>query len=189
VSGRGQETLGSVYASALAEAADASKALEPVGEELSAFASVWRSEGTVRAFFLSSGIHRDAKHAAIDKAFRGQASDLFADFLHVLLERQRMAFLPEVAEAYERLLDERLGRVRVSLSTAAPMPPDAIEAVRSRLASTLRQTPVLTHVVRPALVGGAVLRVGDLVADGSVRRQLDEIRERLAKPGASVPVA
>jgi F-type H+-transporting ATPase subunit delta len=189
VSGRGTETLGAVYAHALAEAAEAKGALEPVGEELLAFAASWRAEPKVRTFFLSSAVKRDAKHAAIDRTFRGKASDLFADFLHVLLERQRLALLPEAADAYETVLDRRLGRVRVSLATATPLPPDAVEAVRARLEASLGKKPVLSHVVRPALLGGAVLRVGDVVADGSVRRRLVELRDRLSKPGAVAPVA
>ena len=185
MSARGDETLGSVYAKALAEAADAQRVLAEVGEELFAFAASWRHEATVRAFFLSSGIHREAKHAAIDRVFRGKASELFTSFLHVLLERQRMALVPEAADAFQKTLDERLGRVRVSLATAAPMPPEAVDAVRARLRASLGKEPVVTHTVRPALVGGAVLRVGDVVADGSVRRRLVELRDRLARSSSS----
>jgi F-type H+-transporting ATPase subunit delta len=183
VSARGGETLGGVYAQALAEAAEAKDALPAVGEDLATFAAAWAATADLRTFFLSGAVRRDAKHRAVEAVCRGKANDLFADFLHVLIERQRAWLLPDVAKAYAAILDARLGRVPVSLSTASALPPDAVLAIAGRLRAALGKDPVLTHHVRPGLVGGAVLRVGDVVADGSVRRRLVELRRRLTETG------
>ena len=183
MSARGDETMGGTYAEALAEAADAKGQLAAAGEEILAFASVWRARKDVRAYFLSGAIHRDAKHKAIETTFRGRGSDLFADFLHVLLRRGRMSLLPDAADAFGAILDRKMNRVPVTLSTAATLAPGQLESITARLRASLGKDPIVAHVVRPALLGGAVLRVGDIVADGSVRRMLAELRARITHAG------
>jgi F-type H+-transporting ATPase subunit delta len=173
--------MGAVYAEALAEAAETKGALAAVGEEVAAFAQVWRDVRDVRAFFLSGAIRREAKTAAIDRVCRGRTSDLFADFLHVLLRRNRLWLLPHAADAFAGLLDRKTGRVPVHLATAAPVAPPDLEAWTNRLAVAIGGVPVLTHQVKPHLIGGAVLRVGDVVADGSVRRRLAELTARIRR--------
>ncbi|MFO0932789.1 MAG: ATP synthase F1 subunit delta [Planctomycetota bacterium] len=181
MSGRDTGTLAGVYADALAGAADARGLLAQVGEELEGFAALWSRDADVRNFFLSGAIGRDAKAKALDAVTVGKTSETFSSFLQVLLQRARLWALPETAGAYRKILDRRLGRVPVALATAAPVSPADLEAWRARLAAALGKEPVLTHEVKPALIGGAVLRVGDTVADGSVRRRLLDLRSRFAK--------
>jgi F-type H+-transporting ATPase subunit delta len=175
--------MGGVYAQALAEAAEAKGLLAEVGDELAAFDALWRRDPQVRAFFLSGAIARKAKEKALEAVFRGRASDVFADFLRVALARNRLWLLPDVAAGYVKLLDKRLGRVRVTIATAAPASPAEVAAWSDRLATATGKRPIVEHVVRPALVGGAVIRVGDVVADGSVRRRLVEIEAGLRRAG------
>jgi F-type H+-transporting ATPase subunit delta len=175
--------MGAVYAQALAEAAEAKGLLVEAGAELAAFAASWRRESSVRAFFLSGAIPRPAKEGAVEHGFRGKASDVFVDFLRVLLARNRTWLVPHAADAYAKLLDQRLGRVHVTITTAAPVTPGDLEALGRKVKAATGLEPVLEHRVRPALVGGAVVRVGDFVADGSVRRHLKEIEARLRRAG------
>jgi F-type H+-transporting ATPase subunit delta len=177
-------SIGAVYAEALAGAADAKGALEPVGDELDAFATLWRKDADVRTFFLSGAIPAEAKRKAIAVLTHARASETFTGFLSVLARRNRLWLVPAVADAYRRILDVRTNRVPVTLSTAAPVSPADLDAWRARLRASLGKEPVLVHEVKPALIGGAVLRVGDTVADGSVRRRLVELRTRFAKAGA-----
>lgn len=187
MSGRGGETLGAVYAEALAGAADAKGLLADVGAEIAAFAQVFAEDRRVRAFFLSGAIRREAKANAIERVVRGRASDVFADFLHVLLKRQRFWAVPDVADAYVRLLDRRLNRVPVTLETAAPVAEADLALWVARLRTAVGKEPILSHRVKPSLIGGAVVRVGDVVADGSVRRRLSELRARIRATGSLAP--
>ncbi len=186
MSSRGTEGLGLIYAQALADSAEAQGVLVEVGGELIALARQWRADKNLRAFFLSGAIRRDAKSATIDRVFRGKSSDLFTDFLHVLLRRNRLFTIPDAADAFDQILDVKLGRVPVTLTTATAVEASDLAAWASRLASAIGKTPVLKHVVRPAILGGAIVRVGDSVADGSVRRQLSELRTRIASAGSTV---
>jgi F-type H+-transporting ATPase subunit delta len=176
-------SIGAVYAEALASAADGKGEAAAVGDELATFAALWRGEADVRTFFLSGAIPREAKEKAVAVVTHARASETFTGFLDVLLRRNRLWLLPDVADAYRRLLDVRTNRVPVTLSTASPVSPADLDAWRGRLRTALGKEPVLVHEVKPSLIGGAVLRVGDTVADGSVRRKLTELRTRFAKAG------
>jgi F-type H+-transporting ATPase subunit delta len=190
VSRRTAEVGGRIYAEALAAAAQEKGLLDQVGEELKGLVSNREAEGSiVRNFFGSSAIRREQKMAKIEAAFRGRTSDLFTDFLLVLLRRNRLELVEEVARAYRDILDRRGSKVRVTLTTATDLDPKDVEAWRTRLRPVLLgRDPVLRLRTDPALIGGMVLRTGDWVADGSVRRVLKELRERLARPGRA-PIA
>lgn len=183
MSQRGTEGLGAVYAEALADAAQAQGVLVETAAELSALASAWRTDGHLRAFFLSGAVRRDAKASMIDKVFRGASSQLFTDFLHVLLRRNRFFTLPDVDAAFVAILNEKLGRVPVTLTTASAVERADLDAWVGRIAAAIGRTPLLTHEVRPSILGGAIIRVGDSVADGSIRRRLAELRKRIAAAG------
>jgi F-type H+-transporting ATPase subunit delta len=170
-------THAATYAEALAAVAPGKDDATDVGERLAALASAWRRDRTISAFFLSGAVARDAKRGAIER-LRPTVGPLLSNFLRVLLRRNRLSLLPDVADAFERILDRRLGRVRVVLETATPPSDSDVASWRRRLAEAVRREPVLTHRVRPALIGGAVLRVGDVIADGSVRRRLADLRDR-----------
>ncbi len=178
MSGARGEPLGAVYAEALAQAAQARGSLVEVAAEVADTARAWEQDADFRTFFLSGAIHRTAKAKALDRVFRGRASDLTTDFLHVMLRRGRLRFLPDVAAAMGRLLDVRLGRMPVTLETAVEVGAEDLEGLRARIRAAIGKEPVLKPRVRPALIGGAVLRVGDVVADGSVRRRLADLRDR-----------
>jgi F-type H+-transporting ATPase subunit delta len=185
VSRRTAEVGARVYAEALAEAAEATGLLDRVGEELAAVANRPPEEGSlVNAFFNSSAVRQDQKMAKVEAAFRGRASDLFTDFLLVLLRRNRIELLRPIARAYQAILDERGAKAPVTITTAAAADPADVEKWAARLAPALAgRRPVAKHRVDPALIGGMVVRTGDWVADGSIRRILQDLRARLAQAG------
>jgi F-type H+-transporting ATPase subunit delta len=185
MSSKDAESGAAVYAEALAGAAKAQGRLAEVGAQLSALASRGRPrDPLVQAFLASGAIRRETKAKKIEAAFRGRADDLLVDFLLVMLRRDRLRLVPQVAAAYEKILHRETGRVPVTVWTAAALPHEEIEGWRRRFAALLGADPLFQHSVRPELVGGAVIRVGDLVADGSVRGSLNRLRARIAAAGA-----
>ena len=185
MSAAGAESMGDVYASALAEAAEGAGVLREVGEQTEAFAKAWHENKRTRDFFLSGSVQREEKEQAIEKALRGNAQDLMVNFLQVLLHRDRLWMLPSVAGALTKILDRRANRVPVTITTATALPADQVASIVARLRASIGKDPVVTQEVKPALLGGAVLRVGDVVADGSVRHKLVELRSRIARSAES----
>jgi F-type H+-transporting ATPase subunit delta len=98
----------------------------------------------------------------------------------VVIDHRRIHELPAILEAFDNLLDERLGFVRADVTSATPLDDPQrmeLEAELSRLAGKKAK---LTFTIDPALIGGVVARVGSVLYDGSVRGHLERLRVKLA---------
>ena len=82
-------------------------------------------------------------------------------------------------DAYEDLLDERLGKVEVDVTVAVRLSPDELESVRQRIGAALKKDAVIHQYVDESIIGGMILRVEDRVIDSSVRYQLEAMRKNL----------
>jgi F-type H+-transporting ATPase subunit delta len=102
-----------------------------------------------------------------------------SNLLALLADRNRLDYLPGVAETFGRLADEQLGRVRAKVTSAAPLEPAVVATLEQKLAAATRAQVILEKVVDPALLGGVVAQVGSLVYDGSLRAQLEDLRRTL----------
>ena len=176
---------GAVYAEALSQAAEARGGLESlreVGEALAALEAAWEKDRVFRAYFLSSEVSSAVKRATV-RRLGATLPKLLADFLDLLLRRGRLFLLPPIAKAYAKHLDQRLGRVQVLLATAAPIPSGRVERWTASLRAALQKEPVVRHVVKPDIVAGAVVRIGDTVADGSIRRRLLSLKREIIERG------
>jgi F-type H+-transporting ATPase subunit delta len=104
-------------------------------------------------------------------------SEVVKNFLRLLLKKGRMAALPEIVDYYDRLCDEISNVIRASITTARPLGEEAVKRIVAALKS-MTSKDVKAEVVEDAsLVGGLVVRVGDLVLDGSVKAQLADLTE------------
>lgn len=174
------------YAQALLQASQAQGGLpaaEAASEALSALAEAWRGDRRLRGFFLASEVSGAEKRAALDRLAAGLPG-LTGNFLRLLLAKGRLALLPDVADALTGLLDERLGRVPVVLATAVPMPPERLARWAESIRSATGRLAVVKNVVKPELVAGAVVRIGDVIADGSARRRLAELKRTIIERAA-----
>jgi F-type H+-transporting ATPase subunit delta len=130
--------------------------------------------------FLSSGaIGRDRKAQVLRSVFESRASALVYNFLQVLNTHERLDLLRPIRAQAHELQDERAGRMRVDVRSAAALPDDQRERLRQELRDTFRREPILEMQVDPDLLGGLVVRVGDWLYDASVRTQLETIRNEL----------
>lgn len=102
-----------------------------------------------------------------------------ADFLKLLAQRGRLAALPTIARAYRAMLDEHVGRVRATVTSAAPLDDGQLEELRDTLSAATRKTIVLEAKTDPSIIGGVVAQVGAQQYDGSLRTQLERMREEL----------
>lgn len=183
--GRQVDPLGAIYAEALAQAAEAAGGIElvqDIGDRLLALAEAWRQDRVLRAFFLSAEVKSGDKAAALDK-LAAEHPPLFGNFLRLLLQRDRGSRLPQVADAYEAILDDKLGRIPVTLTTALPVPEERLKQWTQTIREKTGKDPVVKHVVRPDILAGAIIQVGDTVADGSARRRIAEMRKHIMERG------
>ncbi len=174
------------YARALAEAVEAEGGkglLQDVGSVLAAIHDAWEGDRTLRSYFLATEISRAQKHVAMETLVEGRFPKLLGNFLRLLLQRGRLALIPEIAGAYATILDERLGRVPVTITTAVPVPESDFQAWKDAIRSSVGGDAVVTHVVKPEILAGAVIRVGDRIVDGSARRRLNALHTSIIERG------
>jgi F-type H+-transporting ATPase subunit delta len=151
---------------------------------LNAVAAVIQSDRRVRDFLRSPKIEVKAKKRVLEQAVGGRVAPRFLNFLKVVLDKRRQSILPEIARAYDLMLDEHLGRLNVQVTLAHEPDEREEEEVAARLSELLGKS-VIPHVrVDRAILGGIVVRFGDRVLDGSLRRRLLALRSRML--GAAV---
>ena len=102
------------------------------------------------------------------------------NFIQTLAENRRLAYLPEISTLFDELKDEAEGVVDVTVTSAAALENSQRDALSAALQRRLKRQVRLHCEIDPSLLGGAVLRAGDLVIDGSVRARLDRIAYELA---------
>lgn len=154
--------------------------LEQIRAELSAVAALVAGSEPLARVLGSPAIPAARKRAVVEQLLaRSPVSAPLARTLLLLADRNRLALLADLAEAYhERLLDHQQV-VRAEITTAVPLPPDRASALQEGLARASGREVRLDVRVDPDLVGGAVARIGSTVYDGSLVTRLERLKHRL----------
>ena len=135
----------------------------------------------LRLFFRSPVVSRDKKERVLERLFTDRVSPLTMRFLHLLVSKHREALIPAVVQAVRELRDMASDTVEARVRSAKPLTDAERTALKARLEVRAGQTIRLTEEVQPDLIGGLVVRVGDVVYDRSVKHQLDVLREQLTE--------
>jgi F-type H+-transporting ATPase subunit delta len=172
------------YARALFSLALEQGGHERAGEELEAVAQALRASNEARAMVENPGYTQAQRHALVDVLVsRLSLSPLVANFLRLLVDRHRLAEVPAIARAYAEMVDEKVGRVRATVTGAKPLSAEELRRVRDALTQATRRTIVLDTRTDAKIVGGLVAQVGPKVLDGSIKTQLERLRRELKSGG------
>ena len=169
------------YANALADIAIAQKAAEEVTQQLTGFGALYAESAELRNFLASPAVAREAKHRVIEKLLaRVGGSRILRNFLLVVADHQRTHVLPEMIAAFQEVMRERQGIAEAQISSAVALNALQKAEMEFTLERLTGKRVEAKFSLEPALLGGAVVRVGDTVYDGSLRSRLNELRARLA---------
>ena len=172
------------YARALLDVALESKSGEALEPALRESARVFATEAELRRVLTHPALAQEKKKKVAAQVWKS-GPPLLLRLVDLLVERDRVALLPAIADAYTHLLNEHRGVVAAEAVSAAPLA-EAQQKALTAAAATLAGRPVLlTSSVDPALLGGIVLRMNGRTYDGSLRAQLRALRARLAPGGTS----
>jgi len=168
------------YAGALVDVALENKQASQVKQELAAFAAMVRESAELHAFLSNPSIARASKHAAIEQLVsRMGASRTLRNYLFVIVNQRRAGMLPEIEQAFSALLDARQGITQAAVTSAADLTAKERAELDAALAKLTGQKVQAHFKTDPALIGGAVVRIGSTIYDGSLRSQLDRLRARM----------
>jgi len=172
-----QVTIARNYAEALFELAERGGGAEQWSDLVDATAAAL-STPSIEAVLMSPRVTKAKKIAIITDALKG-APRPFILFLGALVQRGRQMVLGAIADEYRGLLDVRLGRVRASVTLARDVDALTRSVIVERLSASIGKNVIAGFAVDPALLGGVVVRVGDRVYDGSVKKKLAVLRQKL----------
>jgi F-type H+-transporting ATPase subunit delta len=174
-----EPTIARNYAETLLELARDAGDLRGWGDMLDMIANAMDSDRRLRIFLESPRVSADQKNEIIQKAYAGQLPRNFVRFLQALVRHRRQMLIPAIAHEYRDLVDEVEGRVHASVTVAREQGDSDRKAVAKQLSRAFGKDVVPHFVVNPAILGGVVVRVGDTVLDGSVRKRLAILRNRM----------
>ncbi|HEX2310258.1 MAG TPA: ATP synthase F1 subunit delta [Vicinamibacterales bacterium] len=177
-----RRATGAREARALLEVAVRESDPDRVGDELDIVAEAMRTQRDVEALLLHPGITVPRKVEAVQAlAARLGFTPVVSRLLVVLVERDRLRIVPELAAAYRTRLYERRNVVAADITTAVPLERAAVDRVGRALEEVSGKQVILSARVDPSIIGGVVARVGSTVYDGSVTTQLALMRRKLVE--------
>ena len=134
---------------------------------------------TAQRFFANSGVPVAPKSQLLEKALTGLPPDIL-NLARLLLRRQRTRLAPQIAQAYQEILDKENGVAHATVTSAVPLTPDELREVQQKVQEMTGGTVILQTEVDESIIGGLIVRIGDRLIDGSTRSRLLALRQRLA---------
>ena len=172
------------YARALLDVALAEADPAMVEQQLAGTAELFTRHAALWKVMTNPAVPVPKKRAIVDAVLpQLGVSPVVAKTLQMLASRDRVGLLPAIVEAYGEKLMDHQKVVRATVTSATPLPADRVKKLEQELAGLTGRRVVMSAAVDESIVGGVVARIGSTVWDGSVRRQLEKIRERLVAGG------
>jgi len=170
------------YARAFFDIAAEEKKLENYYDELAQFSSFINQDKDLREFLANPVFEQAVKKNVVEKLIsRLQLSAMTINFLKLLVDKKRIEVLPDITICYRQMMDEALKKVSVNLKTAFPLSAEMQAYISSSLEKLTGRRVEMTVEKDPALLGGIVIGVGDTLYDGSIKNQLNNMRNLLGE--------
>ncbi len=171
------------YARALLDVTRAEQGdVEGVERDLASFVSLADGEPALRRVLVNPAVPAPRKKALVSALLaRAPLRPPVGKLLVMMAERGRLALLPDVLDHYRQRLLDLQNIVRAEVTSAVPLEAERVEALRAALGAMTGRQVAMTTRVEPGLIGGLVTRIGSVVYDGSVKRQLERMREALTQ--------
>lgn len=171
-------TVARNYAEALFDLGEQSGDTARFAELMDAVAGAVETTPEVQAVLMSPKVPKAAKVRLLGAALKGAPRE-FVLFLQALVKRGRQRLLRDIAGEYEALLDIKHNRVRAGVTLARPANEKLQKDIQAALSRQLGKEVLASFHVDPEILGGAVVRVGERIHDGSLRRRATKLRRQL----------
>ncbi len=169
------------YAQALFGAAKEKGLIDKAYEQFNDLKAFIASDSLLLDFLNAPQVLEEHKEELVRNVFRERIERLFVEFLIVLVEKHRIAFLPEVIDEFTRLVEAEKGIGRATVTTATPLNEKEKSGLVTKLTAKTGLKIELEEKVDPDILGGMIVILHNEIIDGSVRRGLDLLEEQLVK--------
>jgi F-type H+-transporting ATPase subunit delta len=173
------EEVARVYAEALFEAAKDGDKLDQIHEQLDEVADAIAANQDLQVFLFSPYFSSAEKREGIERAISAAEPEL-VNFLELLVEKRRMPAIFRIRERFDELWAEENKQLDVTVTSAIELDQSVIDRVRAQIEEQTGRAVELSAEVNPDILGGLVLRVGNMVLDASLRSKLERLRKEVA---------
>jgi F-type H+-transporting ATPase subunit delta len=173
------EEIAEVYARSLFEVAQEQGHLDEIHEQLDEFADFLSASRELQLFFFSPYFSSDEKKDGVAKVIDG-GNEYFVRFLELLAEKHRLPVLFRIRTEFDSLWAREQRLLEVSVTSAVDLDEETVKGIGRKIEEQTGHRVELTAQVDPDLIGGLVIRVGNMVLDASVRNRLERLRRQVA---------
>jgi len=171
-------TIARNYAEALFELGERSGNTDRYAELLDALAAAVETTPEVRGVLMSPRVPKAEKIRLLGAGLQGAPRE-FVLFLQAVLKRRRQGLLREISGEFQALLDIKHNRIRAGVTLARPADPALQREIQEALSRELGKEVIAAFHVDPEILGGTVVRIGERIHNGSVRRRMTKLRRQL----------
>jgi F-type H+-transporting ATPase subunit delta len=170
------------YARAFFEIATEQNQIEQYYSELNQFATIVSENKSLSEFLANPVFEQASKRGVVDSLIaKMKLTGMTVNFLRLLVDKKRVDILGDIVTCYCQLMDEALKKVRVNVKTAFPLSDELKSVIISGLEKSMGKKVDMTVEDDPTLLGGVVIGVGDTLYDGSIKNQLNNMRNLLGE--------
>jgi ATP synthase F1 delta subunit len=173
------EEIAEVYARSLFEVAQDQGQLDEIHEQIDEFADVLSENRELQVFFFSPYFSSGEKKDGVAKVIEG-GNEYFVRFLELLAEKHRLPVLFRIRREFDSLWAKEQKLLAVSVTSAVDLDEETVKGIGKKIEEQTGNKVELTAHVDPDLIGGLVIRVGNMVLDASVRNRLERLRRQVA---------
>ncbi len=170
----------SAYAESLFRLATAEEIADRVEEELHELERLYRENAEMKEFINNPRVKAEGKKNALSELLGDKLSRVTLNHLNLIVDQERGRMLPKIAEEYYRLAGEARAKVTAEVITAVPISDDIRAKLGEQLSRLSNKEVYLRARVEESILGGAIVRIGDKVLDGSVRNKLNQLKKQVA---------
>lgn len=175
-------TIARRYAKALVQLGAEGGLVDSFRDELAAVDAMFAANVELRSAFANPAFTAEQKKEIMKELIgKLKSSELVANFLLLLVDKNRVAFLNQIVQTYATLADEFSGVIRPVIRTAFPLDDSQVASIQNALEKKSGKKVVAQVAVDQSLLGGVVTQIGDIAYDNSVKTQLKRIQDILQK--------
>jgi F-type H+-transporting ATPase subunit delta len=174
------QEIGQVYARALFEVAVEHDALDEVHEQLDTFADALNENRDLTVFFFSPYFSVDEKKDGLERGVI-DAHPAVANFLQALIERHRMPAIFRIRAEFDSLWVQERRLLPVRVTSAVKLEDSLVDSIGARIGEQVDRKIEISSDVDPDILGGVVLRVGNVILDASIKSRLEKLRKQVAQ--------
>lgn len=176
----GNSKITNVYARALFESARDANTLEATAADLESFAVAMEASRELTAVMYNPRIDTDTKKKVVAQLTEG-GDRIFVNGINLLIDKRHSDLLFDLNEQYQRLLKKEQNVVEVEVTSAVDLPEETVAGIRRRIEESTGKKVEIKMTVREDIIGGLILRFGDVIVDSSLQAKLEQLRSRLSQ--------